>query len=120
MGLKAFCDRQWHKTGIDVYLIKHDHEGKPTHVGEPIGFRPIKENESRNEGDSSSPTFFLDCNDAQCLMDALYQQGLRPTEAMRVDEVLQATNKHIVDLQKFAFCLLDFVTKEPAKECSKP
>jgi hypothetical protein len=52
------------------------------------------------------PLFRLDYNDAQSLIDDLWQAGLRPSEGTGSAGSLKATENHLKDMQKIAFKLL--------------
>jgi hypothetical protein len=49
----------------------------------------------------------LDPNEAQTLMDDLWQAGLRPSEGSGSAGSLAATERHLADMQKIAFKFLE-------------
>jgi len=53
------------------------------------------------------PFLRLEISEAQELMDSLWTAGLRPTEARGSAGAMDATQKHLADLQRVAFTLLD-------------
>lgn len=53
------------------------------------------------------PTIHLLREDAQMLMDSLWSCGLRPTEGAGSAGALSATQKHLDDMRKIAFDLLE-------------
>lgn len=54
-----------------------------------------------------APFLRLELSETQELMDALWTAGLRPTEARGSAGAMDATQKHLADLQRLAFTLLD-------------
>ena len=59
---------------------------------------------SENEvGNMIEPTFSLDMEEAQELMDNLWQLGLRPTEGTGSAGSLAATERHLEDMRKLVF-----------------
>lgn len=53
------------------------------------------------------PTLRLEHDEAQFLMDQLWQCGLRPSEGSGSAGSLAATERHLADMQRIAFTLLD-------------
>jgi hypothetical protein len=74
------------------FLIK---QGRAT--AEPIVMK------ERNEGEIRSPSFELQYEDAQTLMDDLWQAGLRPTEGSGSAGALAATQRHLEDMRTLVF-----------------
>lgn len=54
-------------------------------------------------GEVISPTFKLDMDAAQCLMDDLWNCGLRPTEGTGSAGALKAVENHLQDMRKLLF-----------------
>lgn len=54
-------------------------------------------------GDPMKPTFSLDLDRAQELMDELWNCGLRPTEGTGSAGALAATQRHLDDMRKLVF-----------------
>ena len=84
------CAGPWHN-GIE-FLIK---QGMAT--AEPIIMQ------ERDEGMYKEPSFVLDDNTAQVLMDDLWHSGLRPTEGTGSAGALAATQKHLEDMRTLVF-----------------
>lgn len=59
------------------------------------------------------PFLRLELSEAQELMDALWTAGLRPTEGRGSAGAMDATQKHLADLQRVAFTLLDSKVAQP-------
>ncbi len=55
----------------------------------------------------SDPSLTLKWDEAQKLIDELWRVGLRPTEGTGSAGSLAATEKHLKDMQKIAFFLLE-------------
>lgn len=58
-------------------------------------------------GATQQPAIWLRVEDAQLLMDELWACGLRPSEGTGSAGSLRATEKHLADMQKLVFTLLD-------------
>ena len=57
----------------------------------------------RELGVSCEPSFKLDNEQAQVLMDDLWNSGLRPTEGSGSAGALAATQRHLDDMRKLVF-----------------
>lgn len=81
-------------------------EGGQTVLGyaEPILFRSRKPEE---DGQLVAPAIQLTKDEAQALMDQLWSCGLRPTEGSGGAGSLAATERHLADMQKLTFKLLE-------------
>jgi hypothetical protein len=55
------------------------------------------------QGDPLEPTMTLDANAAQSLIDALWDAGLRPTEARYPNDHVNALRDHLADMRKLVF-----------------
>ena len=66
-------------------------------IGSAISFK------KREIGVSSDPTFSLDIQQAQSIMDDLWNCGLRPTEGTGSAGALAATQKHLEDMRTLVF-----------------
>jgi hypothetical protein len=67
-------------------------------IAEPLIMRHQK-----TAGEIIEPTFELDMNEAQALMDDLWHCGLRPTEGTGSAGALAATQKHLEDMRTLVF-----------------
>ena len=59
------------------------------------------------EGSFYEPFLRLQLEDAQRLMDELWDCGLRPSEGAGSSGSLKATERHLADMQRIAFMLLE-------------
>lgn len=85
--------------GLALWLVDHrDGEVRRIAVRQP----PFTLNEIRN-GDYAEPTMTLDAQLAQSLMDALWDAGLRPTEAKYPQEHVNALRAHLEDMRRLVF-----------------
>ena len=73
--------------------------------------KPIELDEKEHNGEIVSPTLRIEDENAQTLMDDLWQAGFRPTEGSGSAGSLRATEKHLEDMRKIAFRYI-----EPPKE----
>ena len=59
------------------------------------------------DGELIDPTISIGLDEAQTLMDDLWQAGFRPTEGSGSAGSLRATEKHLTDMRKIAFKQMD-------------
>lgn len=97
--LTARCQRDIYSNTIEVIMVD-DSFGK-TSVGEKLTLKVIP------PGDYAEPTFRLSSDGAQKFMDELWHCGLRPSEGSGSAGSLAATERHLKDMQKIAFDLLE-------------
>lgn len=57
-------------------------------------------------GEISRPAFELDKDEAQDLMNALYQAGVRPTETFDQTSQIESIKYHLEDMRKLVFTKL--------------
>lgn len=84
----------WHG-GVDL-LVRE---------GEAFGVSVVLE--VKEPGVVIDPTLRIGRNEAQLLMDDLWNAGLRPTEGTGSAGSLRATEKHLDDMRKIAFSQLE-------------
>lgn len=80
---------------IDLMLVENSMGMKS--VATQIIFKTL------DEGTYVDPILRLETNDAQKLMDELWQCGLRPTEGTGSAGSLAATERHLEDMRKLVF-----------------
>lgn len=85
--------------GVDLHLAERRPSGLL--VAQPLVLM------ERNEHEFSEPFLRLRMHDAQRLMDELWWCGLRPSEGTGSAGSLRATEKHLADMQRIAFMLLE-------------
>jgi hypothetical protein len=86
--------------GVDV-LIKQGNN-----VVSDITFREY------NGGEIVNPTFNLNTNNAQRLMDELWIAGFRPSEGSGSAGALKATEKHLEDMRSLVFNKMNLIDRE--------
>ena len=90
----------WHE-GIEVYIrkyVKHEYQDKfISKYFDGEKWKDLKEMECVN------PSFLLDINESQYLMDCLYDCGIRPTEGNGSAGAMRATEKHLEDMRTLVF-----------------
>ena len=75
-------------------------------VATPIVFK------EREIGEYNEPTLTITTEQAQALMDNLYNLGIRPTDAKGSNAgALEATQKHLEDMRKIAFNYIELKSK---------
>lgn len=99
IDLEFFAERQL--MGQAVALYGFSHAGKAVQAVKPVQM------EGQEEGAYSEPAMVLTVNAAQRLMDELWRAGLRPTEGTGSAGALAATERHLKDMQRIAFSLLE-------------
>ena len=83
---------------IDFLMAKKE-EGKTKEIAENIVFREINNDEFLVE---STSLFSLTVENAQILMDNLWDCGLRPSEGSGSAGAMKATQNHLEDMRKLA------------------
>ena len=78
----------------------------------PLDNKPVKakivfENYDPFNGDDYLPTFTLDKDAAILLINQLWERGIRPTNIASAEGQLEATQKHLADMQRIAFKFID-------------
>lgn len=96
MNVKALVHRASWSKSIEVALVRE--EGKTRSVAEQLIMRTVGDNEC-----IGGPTFTMQEEDAQALMDALWGCGLRPSEGSGSAGQLAATQKHLEDMRTLVF-----------------
>jgi hypothetical protein len=85
---------------ISFFMIEYDDQGRE------CGVRLTREETPLDMHRDTAPTFSLDPEDAQTLMDDLWRAGLRPTEGRQSEGVTAAQNRHLEDMRKLTFSKL--------------
>jgi hypothetical protein len=75
--------------------------------GEAWDVPPVMSAEQTDDFIQTAPTFRMDYEDAQTLMDDLWKSGLRPTEGAGSAGALAAVQEHRDDLRKIVFKKLE-------------
>ncbi|MFZ6875934.1 hypothetical protein ACO0LF_28060 [Undibacterium sp. Di27W] len=105
--LRASCQLLPWSRSIDLRLARR-HAGK-LHTALPLHFQEVP------EGQPGPPALCLQYEDAQQLMDELWNCGLRPhdntgspgsSNHINSAAALAATERHLKDMRDMAFCLL--------------
>lgn len=85
---------------VGVLLVKHE-TGKPRLIAKPLDFAKVP------AGAPVDPTFSLQRDEAQELMDMLWNCGLRPTQSKSSAGQLDAVERHLADMRAIAFNKLE-------------
>lgn len=85
---------------IELAILSYNFNLQLASIGE-VTMREIK------EGDRIEPAVRLNNHEAQQLMDALWDCGLRPSEGTGSAGQLKATQDHLADMKQIAFQLLN-------------
>lgn len=100
MKIKAHAQRQAWRDSIDVHL-SIEHQNGSFALAEPVVFKEVE-----NVGGYNPPFLSLQFDEAQRLMDELWNCGLRPTDGSGSAGSLAATEKHLKDMSEIAKGLL--------------
>ncbi len=91
---------------IGVHIAALDDNGKATQVAQPLTLLPLDEN-----SEPVFPALHISYDDAQRMMDRLWDIGIRPTAGAGSAGMMAATERHLADMRKIAFDLLGFDRK---------
>lgn len=92
----------WYNT-IQFVLFERKNQNTVAYSKEIIMYSPTLEEQGR----MIEPTFSLEPEEAQELMDDLWRIGFRPSEGTGSAGALAATQKHLEDMRKIAFGALE-------------
>lgn len=98
-NLEFFIERSYEYDGYTVHLL--DRYQNERRLAEPLIMRPVE------QGYRHTPTFVMSHEEASRLMDALWLVGIRPSNGAGSHATHEAQNKHITDLEKIVFSLLE-------------
>ena len=87
---------------IEVFFVQYTKgdAGEQCYLAQPITMEKMKE---EDDGLKHFPTFTMEMEVAQGLMDDLWRAGLRPTEGTGSAGSLAATQKHLEDMRTLVF-----------------
>jgi hypothetical protein len=92
--------------GIDFYLGERDRIARKIYTVEPIILKEVPPETL------TKPTFQLDPEAVQQLMDCLWMQGIRPSDGQASTGQLKATELHLQDTRNLNAKLLDVVLNQ--------
>jgi len=107
--LKFFAERANFGANVDIRFGYQDESGGH-HIAKPCEMEFVPEGAYH-----ITPSMSLRRDEAQALMDELWQCGLRPTEGSGSAGSLAATERHLADLQRIVFKGYDKLNKGEAK-----
>lgn len=99
MNLEFFAERQ--DMGRTIALYVGANTGASRYAVKPVVFVTAE------EGVLTPPAMRLSIDAGQKLMDELWRAGLRPSEGTGSAGALAATERHLRDMQKIAFSVLE-------------
>ena len=108
LPIRVRCGRDWDADGIRIgFLQKPDPEtrGRLVMVPNWVYYTP-------SDGPKPQSFIRLSSEDAQTLMDRLYDCGLRPTQSHGSPGQVQAMEANLSDLRWIVKLMISFVTKE--------
>lgn len=93
-ALKIGAQRTYARNGIDIYIWRNGNiQQDRVQSAAPIQFEEI------DTSVSTDPAATIRIEEAQRLIDDLWNAGLRPTHARATDETVAAQKAHIADLK---------------------
>jgi len=98
--IRAIAHQDPWSENVGFLLVKHE-TGKPRLVAKPLEFVEL------SAGAPCDPTFRLQGQEAQELMDGLWNCGLRPTQGKSSAGQLNAVERHLADMRAIAFNKLE-------------
>lgn len=98
--------RPWNDD-LGVFLTKAV-PGDGRYLAEPLTFRKLEE-----AGLLEEPTFTFRPEQAQALMDDLWNCGMRPTQGKQSEGVNAAQGNHLADMRAIAFAKLNVAPPSP-------
>lgn len=102
--LEVYPTREFAWDGFAFYLYERDEYGITAHAVN-VAMQQIPRDSSVIQA-PHEPTFRLRIEQAQRLMDELWNCGLRPSEGTGSAGALAATQKHLNDMRQIAFSAL--------------
>lgn len=96
LPVELMARREDWSDGISIYL-RQKTVGKGTLIAAPISMVPL------GEGHFAEPMLRVGIQQAQQLIDELWQCGLRPTEGSGSAGAMAATSKHLEDMRMLLF-----------------
>ncbi len=115
LALKFRCIRVIHRDEIDIHIYSRDADGSLT-VVTTMNVQRIAQGSAPPDGAGLS----LRMDEAQRLVDELWDAGLRPSEGSGSAGSLAATQKHLLDMRMIAFAALARDGIEAAPEGATP
>ncbi len=82
---------------VDLYLRVINYQNNTTSIAQPLTLTVVP------DGHLCAPTISIKRQEAQQLMDELWNCGLRPTEGSGSAGSLAATERHLRDMQRLVF-----------------
>lgn len=101
--LEFFARRDDFANGVSLYLRERPGDGR-TLFASPVEMVEMKQDPGVYS--PAQPMVSLALDEAQRLMDELWQCGLRPSEGTGSAGSLAATERHLADMRKVAFAAL--------------
>lgn len=98
MTIRTYARRADYNERIDIHFVAEDGRSVRS-IAQPVVFKEDEEDGAYPQ----PPALSLKRDDAQHLMDELWNVGLRPSEGSGSAGSLAATERHLKDMQKLAF-----------------
>ena len=101
-GFRFFMEYDPCLQGMSLYLYRREPYKlcETTQVARLDWYEP-------EAGSRYSPTLLCDPESMQCLFNALWERGYRPSGNVRPEAIVEAKDAHIEDLRKILFTMLE-------------
>ena len=96
---KVFVQQNWATDGINMFMFCRDFDGSGAEVVRVVTDLVVTQQPASMEITNASP-LFLSMDNAEELMDQLWNAGIRPTGSRNQTDISNAKNDHIKDLEK--------------------
>lgn len=107
-SVEVMARREDWTLGVSLFM-RHRTEGMGICMAQPVEFK------QEPEAVVCEPLIRLEVQEAQQLMDELWQCGLRPTEGTGSAGSLRSTEKHLADMRTIVMKKLEIKTEEVLK-----
>ena len=97
MKLRVHATRDFYTGGISLFIAHRSDDGA-MYVAKPAEFERLEPGYA-----SSNPILSLSIEDAQLIIDELWNVGLRPSEGTGSAGALAASERHLADMRAIAF-----------------
>lgn len=99
--VNVYVSRNFLRRGFEFHIVAINLATRETNLARPVEFAVVPENTQFSE-----PAFTLKEEEAQGLMDELWNAGIRPTEGAGSAGSMAATQAHLADIRRIAFGVL--------------
>lgn len=107
VGIKVARDPFGVRDRLNVLIYSHDPQARRTYVAQPVVMK------EHDPAVYMEPTAEIAVEDAQSLVNQLWELGIRPSQAAGSAGQLEAVNRHLGDLRTLLFQSLNIKEGKP-------